>query len=250
MEKGTVYDSSFYDEIQAGSLASAREVVPIICEYLKPESVVDVGCGTGIWLSVFKDYGIKDVLGVDGDYVDKGMLWVAKDEFLRHDLERPLRLERKFDLVLSLEVAEHLPAESTDVFLNTLCGLGDVLVFSAAIPLQGGNRHLNEQWPKYWGDKLNERGLVAIDCLRRRIWTNEKVEPWYSQNMLFFVRKDRLDAYPELKRGHDENPDVLSLVHPRIYLERVSFRSRARRFMQSSLPRMGGNLSRWKKRRE
>ncbi len=132
------YKSDFFREISEYSRRSAQEIVPLIVEIVEPRSVIDVGCGTGTWLSVFKDLGIDDVWGVDGDYVDRSLLQIPPERFMARDLAQPFVLDRVFDLVICLEVAEHLPPESAGTFVNSLVKLGPVILFSAAIPHQGG----------------------------------------------------------------------------------------------------------------
>ena len=90
---------------------------------------------------------------------------IPKKNFFAVDLKRPLQLERRFDLVLSLEVAEHLPEECAATFVESLIGLGSVILFSAAIPFQGGTHHVNEQWSNYWVKNFQEREYVVIDTL-------------------------------------------------------------------------------------
>ena len=94
------YDESFFDFITKSSRQSAKEIVPLVLEFIRPQSVVDVGCGTGAWLSVFREQGIKDILGIDGDYVDLNSLLVPEESFQAHDLVCPLKIGRKFDLVV------------------------------------------------------------------------------------------------------------------------------------------------------
>ncbi|WP_414528408.1 class I SAM-dependent methyltransferase [Nodularia chucula] len=216
------YTQNFYQSQRAGSRLSAEAVVPLVIELTQPKSLVDIGCGVGTWLSVFQDFGIEDYLGIDGDYVDVNMLEIAPSKFICFDLKQPLEIERKFDLVVSLEVAEHLPCESAEIFIHSLTKLGNVVLFSAAIPHQGGLNHLNEQWPEYWGEIFTQYGYVAIDCLRRKIWSNEKVEPWYAQNLLIFVKESCLDKYPLLAREFDQGEHNLAMVHPKIYQSAIA----------------------------
>jgi SAM-dependent methyltransferase len=207
---------------QIGSKGSAKEVVPIVMDLVHPKSVVDVGCGVGTWLSVFAENGVKDILGVDGDWVDKGLLHIPQDSFSCKDLSRPLYVGRQFDLVVSLEVAEHLPNSSAETFVNSLTGLGPVILFSAAIPLQRGVNHVNEQWPDYWAKLFNNRGYVVVDAVRARIWQNERVDCWYAQNILMFVDKPKLEEYPSLKKAHGlTDMNQLSIVHPKLFLLRA-----------------------------
>jgi SAM-dependent methyltransferase len=216
----TLYSPDFYDRHQQGMRASAREIVPIVIDLVGPSSVIDVGCGIGTWLSVFREIGVKDILGIDGAWVDKSRLEIPIEVFLSADLGTPMRLNRKFDLVVSLEVGEHLPPDRAAGFVNFLTSLGPAILFSAAIPFQGGKNHVNEQWPEYWRDLFQARDYVAIDAVRKRIWNNENVEAWYKQNILLFVHNSHLSDYPSLKKELEQTHESqLSLVHPRTYLD-------------------------------
>jgi SAM-dependent methyltransferase len=214
------YTDKFYQALHEGSEKSARAIVPLVLEYVQPRSIIDVGCGTGTWLSVFREYGVIDIMGVDGDYVENEMLEIPEDRFMKFDLRNPFRSDRQFDLVVSLEVAEHLPSTCAGIFVRTLVGLGPLVLFSAAIPLQGGTQHINEQWPDYWADLFKAEGYVPVDPIRKRAWQNPDVDFWYLQNILIFVKRECLGRYPALRNemeGAGETP--LSLVHPRAYLE-------------------------------
>lgn len=216
------YTPEFFINLEDGSDRSAKEIVPLVLDLIGPQSVVDVGCGTGSWLSIFKQAGILDCLGIDGDYICPELLKIAAEEFLTRDLKLPLKIDRTFDLVISLEVAEHLPASCAEIFVDSLTRLGDIILFSAAIPYQGGTEHLNEQWLEYWAAHFEACGYVAIDCLRGKIWDNDRVEAWYAQNLLFFVRRDSLENYPNLRR--EFRPAItssLARIHPKIYLNKV-----------------------------
>jgi 2-polyprenyl-3-methyl-5-hydroxy-6-metoxy-1,4-benzoquinol methylase len=194
-------------------------IVPLVTELTRPKSVVDVGCGTGIWLSVFRKLGVQDILGIDGEWVDIRTLRIPRERFQTADLSEPLRPERGFDLVISLEVAEHLPASSATTFVDSLVNLGPVVLFSAAIPQQGGTHHLNEQWPDYWVRLFEACGYRVIDCIRRRVWNNPEVQWWYAQNMFVFATDNYLRESPTLlDERKATHLSQLALVHPRKYL--------------------------------
>lgn len=214
------YDADFYQALREGAQKSAAVIVPMVLQYVQPRSIVDVGCGTGTWLSVFGEYGISDILGIDGTHVNKEMLEIPERCFLTCDLTAPLRLDRQFDLVVCLEVAEHLPPASARMFVETLVGLGPLILFSAAIPLQGGTHHVNEQWPDYWAAHFKRAGYVPVDPIRKRIWQNPDVDFWYIQNSLIFVRRDLLGQYPVLRQEYENAAGLpLSLVHPILHAE-------------------------------
>jgi SAM-dependent methyltransferase len=212
------YSREFFEN-REDSLRSARAVVPIVLDWIKPKRVIDVGCGVGSWLKAFAENGVTQFTGIDGDYVDRNLLVIPRDRFVAADLTKPLNIDGSFDLVVSLEVAEHLPESAAITFVDSLTSLGPVVLFSAAIPLQGGANHLNEQWPDYWVRLFAVRGFRPADCLRRRIWKNDEVNYFYAQNALFFVREDSFAAFPKLaEECRNTNLDQLSLVHPKQFL--------------------------------
>ncbi|HTZ78604.1 MAG TPA: class I SAM-dependent methyltransferase [Stellaceae bacterium] len=153
---------------------------------LRVESVLDVGCGRGAWLSEWSRQDVS-VTGVDGSYVDRKSLLIPESRFIAADLSRPIDLGRKFDLVQSLEVAEHLPEAAADTFVDTLARHGPTILFSAAVPGQGGEHHVNEQPYDYWRDKFRRRGYLAFDALRPMLTGDHRVEPWYRYNVLLFI---------------------------------------------------------------
>jgi len=211
------YDENFFRDLEKGSLQSAREIVPLVVRFLRPESVVDVGCGTGAWLSVFKEQGIEDILGIDGDYVNLDSILIPKEAFQSYDLTRPITINKNFDLVVSLEVAEHLPSNCAETFVESLTRLGSVVMFSAAIPYQGGQNHVNEQWQDYWRILFNKRGYEAVDFIRKKVWDNPKVGTWFAQNTLLYVHRDYMEANSTIKEEWEKNSFPLSVVHPKSY---------------------------------
>jgi SAM-dependent methyltransferase len=215
---GHDYGSWFYASQRDGSARSAERVLPLVFDLVRPSSVVDLGCGTGAWLAVARSLGAGKILGIDGDWVPPESLLIPPGCFQGSDLAQPLGLEQRFDLAMCLEVAEHLDANSADGLIENLCTLADVVLFSAAIPGQGGTGHLNEQWPPYWRKRFARYGFELIDCLRSRLWADEAIEPWYAQNALLYVKSQRLDADARVRLAAAETGIMpLCAVHPRLF---------------------------------
>jgi hypothetical protein len=171
-------------------------------------------------LTAFRLRGVEDYCGIDAAHLDQSMLEIPAERFSTHDLRKPLQLGRTFDLAVSLEVAEHLPADSADAFVESLTRLADIVLFSAAIPHQGGEEHLNEQWPDYWEAKFTARGYQAIDCLRTRLWDSANVDWWYAQNMMFFATGTKVVELQTSAARLPSIPDPLPrLVHPANYMQ-------------------------------
>lgn len=209
------YSTRYYEGLKEDSAASARATVPLILKLVPAKSVVDVGCGSGTWAREYLAAGCE-VLGIDGHIVRPEQLLIPVSQFQRANLAEPLVVGRKFDLVNCLEVAEHLPPARADSFVADLCRLGDVVVFSAAVPGQGGTHHVNEQWQSCWVARFQSQGFAAVDCLRAQIWGDERVAWWYRQNLFVFIRESRLADFPAAVAARQSWP--VDLVHPRAYL--------------------------------
>jgi SAM-dependent methyltransferase len=216
------YTASFFASRRAAALDSARVMVPWIIGLTGPHSVIDVGCGTGTWASVFQRCGIDDVTGVDGAWVPQEQLEIPRERFLRVDFTKPIRLPRRYDLVVSLEVAEHLPIANAAQFVASLVSLGPLILFSAAAPQQGGVGHVNEQRPAYWIELFQATSYRCVDCVRGRFWDDAAVAPWYSQNAFFFVAEDAMRKYSALLAQENEHSlGRKAVVHPRQYFRKI-----------------------------
>lgn len=205
------------------NLLAPKEIVPVLIKLIKPNSVVDVGCGIGTFLKIFKEHGIKEVLGIDGKWVKKELLFnnINPEEFLEVDLENKISINKKFDLAISLEVAEHLSEARADSFIRDLTTLSDIVVFSAAIPFQGGQNHINLQWLQYWRKLFNKYNFEVLDVFKNIFWNNKNIFWFYKQNMVLALNKNHLnDKLRSLPENKLENP-----IHPEYYQEIIDYRN-------------------------
>ena len=234
------YNSDFFVEERENSLKSARVMVPLVLSIVKAKSVLDVGCGVGAFLHEFKNQGVGEILGIDGTIPSQDLLLIPEAQLIKRDIGKLFKLEKKFDLVVSLEVAEHLEPEFAELFVSNLTEAGDVILFSAAIPGQGGTHHVNEQWPSYWAERFERHGFQAIDCIRPLIWNNEEVDLIYAQNTILYVKKEsmgRINFQSIVATNSGKTP--LALVHPKLYTMKNGFSLRIynpflRKFIQFS----------------
>ncbi|MFL5281023.1 MAG: methyltransferase domain-containing protein [Rhodopila sp.] len=206
--------------------SSAEVVIAKLAQFLPFNSVLDVGCGDGRWLSVIRGRGVDDIAGVDGPWNDPASLYFPADRFHVQDLHEPFDLGRRFDLVMSLEVAEHVAQSAAATFVGNLTRHGDVVLFSAAVPYQGGYRHINEQWPSYWETLFAQHGFLAFDPLRSQIWTNNDVHVWYKQNTLLYVHRDShpvINAVEAYIREHQSQQMPRDVVHPDRYVDVATY---------------------------
>lgn len=224
-----------FEEDRRLALASAGVVVAKVKEITSVRTVVDVGCGVGNWLSVFKQHGAETILGVDGDYINRDRLAIEQSAFVPWNLNRPiadLKLGR-FDLAVSLEVGEHLLPERADSLVDDLCALSDVVLYGAAIVSQAGDGHVNEQWQSYWVHKFEQRGFVAFDVLRPLIWDDARVAYWYRQNAIFYVRRGTAAYQRFAGRFAPASLHMIDIVHPELFATKMNVKRGLRRLAKN-----------------
>jgi hypothetical protein len=205
------------------------------------KSAGDFGCGVGTWLAVLKDKGIQDIQGFDGPWVERSMLQIPQENFRQVNLEDHIKPDRQFDLAISLEVAEHLRPEKAGDFVETLVNRADFVLFSAAIPYQGGKGHINEQWPDYWAALFKAQGYEAVDVIRRQIWNDIKIPVWYRQNLLLYVKRERLKDLKLTSGAGDKFSFPQAIVHPETYLQMMTLKGSFKLFRRA--------ISRWFKQK-
>jgi cyclopropane fatty-acyl-phospholipid synthase-like methyltransferase len=193
------YDNHFYRFLGSFAVRSAQQIVPLLSAVLPIESVADFGCGQGAWLSVWKSAGAS-VMGIDGPYIGMQHLMIDADEFRAADLGQPIDLGRRFDLVQSLEVAEHLSARRATGFIEMLTAHGRLVLFSAAVPGQGGEHHINEQPLEYWRREFRQQGYLAIDYIRPLVASNPRIQHWYRYNIVLYAEETYARDLPERVR--------------------------------------------------
>jgi SAM-dependent methyltransferase len=194
------YDAAFFRYVNSGAIRSAERLIPLLLGELPVKHVLDVGCGQGAWLSVWHRFGVQ-IVGLDGSYVNRDHLLIPTDAFLAKDLSEPFELGRRFDLVQSLEVAEHLPESRAAQFVASLVRHADVVLFSAAPKGQGGDYHINEQPYEYWRALFAKHDYVAFDCIRPMLALDSSVEPWYRYNSILYVSRGKAEQLPVRIRG-------------------------------------------------
>ncbi|HET8899510.1 MAG TPA: methyltransferase domain-containing protein [Rhodanobacteraceae bacterium] len=214
-----VYDADFMAYTAASATRSADAVISQLAGVLPIRSVLDVGCARGAWLARWQVAGVADITGVDGDYVDRKHLLIPAERFNARDLASAFDLGRRFDLVQTLEVAEHIAADHADTFVTNLVHhASGLLLFSAAPPGQGGEFHVNEQPYDYWRNKLAAHGYLPFDCLRPTLTGRTDVSAWYRYNTLLYVHKDRIAELPEaIRRTAIAADQRIADISPRWY---------------------------------
>lgn len=205
----SLYPADFYAERRRHTAHAAARILAALPENLVRNRVADIGCGTGTFLAAALASGSSYAFGIEGDWVSPEMLDDPRIVFEPQDLERAFTGPR-VDLALSLEVAEHLsPGRAAD-FVAELTRLAPAVLFSAAIPGQGGVGHVNEQWQSYWASLFSARGYAAYDVIRPKLWTDEAIPAWYRQNVVLY-----LDAEAAGHIGlNPTEPALLDTVHP------------------------------------
>ena len=186
-----IYDNQFFKNTIKFEAESAKAAVQIIMKSFNLKSVIDIGCGAGIYLKEFMDQGVE-ILGYDGSpaAVEESLV---ENKIKLRDLSKPLKLNRKFDLCLCFEVAEHLENKYSAVLVDTLMGLSDIVIFTAATPGQGpvSIGHINEQPHPFWIDLFTKKGFKykkELSEKMRKEMENKKVVWWITKNLMIFTK--------------------------------------------------------------
>jgi cyclopropane fatty-acyl-phospholipid synthase-like methyltransferase len=209
---------TFFHEDYNYNCKSAKVVLPLVLNIIKPRSILDVGCGLGTWLKTAEDLGVKDLLGIDNYGIAENKLYIVRENFKQVNLNQDFNLHRSFDLIICLEVAEHLKPQSAKNFIECLTKHSDVILFSAAILGQGGQNHINEQNPSYWEQIFRDLNFIPIDIVRSKFEDNQAVEWWYQQNMILYVEKKKANEL------HLEDTGTVKIkIHPHNYLSKLNF---------------------------
>ena len=238
-EQRVMYNFDWHKSHGDKTSSSAAIIVELLSRTFEINSVLDIGCGDGRWLRSFQDRGGSLVRGVDGPWTDQTRLLIEKSDFAVHNLEKPLDLARKFDLAMSTEVAEHVDRAFADQFVANLTQHADLVFFGAAIPYQGGFRHVNEQWPSYWAEKFAAAGFGCFDLVRALTWDRDDVFFWYKQNCLVYIRESRPDLIAQIQASIAKigaPPLPMDIVHPELYQSLASYRQIAFKPLLRELP--------------
>lgn len=215
------YDGAFYENQVTGSERSAQVILPLVYAVFQPRSVIDIGCGQGAWLAVSGALGSTELTGMDGPWVDTARLRHPSIRFTAADLGGDIPVTARHDLCMSVEVAEHLRPAQADRFVAALCEAADVVLFSAAVRFQGGTAHVNEQRASYWAAKFAARGYECVDLVRGAVWDDARVEWWYRQNVLIFVKRGT-EVAGRFKAAPRAAPP-LDLVHPEAFESKMAY---------------------------
>jgi hypothetical protein len=182
--------------------------------------VIDIGCGEGAWLSSAESLGAKNLKGMDGEWVNEDDLVSQNIDFAEVNFDRGLpKLDEKYDLCISVEVAEYLSEANAEQFVDFLCKASDTILFSAAIKYQGGMNHINEQWQSYWIDLFSSKGYECFDCFRKTIWNDRSVDWWYRQNIFLFVSPSSSSL--DLKALRSLEKPIADVAHPENYEAKI-----------------------------
>ena len=206
----TAYDEELLERNEREARSSAEIIVPFLLSRYHPRDLLDIGCARGLWASIAHAAGVF-VFGIDDAEIPPDKLLIPEDRYIRLDFESDIRSVRAdYDMALCLEVAEHLTPGSGDRLVEWLCRSAKTIVWSAAVPFQGGSGHINEQWPSYWHERFRKLGFEPDGMPRLALWHTKSIQPYYRQNLMVYQR--------------DGGPSVFTqdLVHPDLWTYKFS----------------------------
>jgi hypothetical protein len=236
------YGEKFYQGQMDGSLRSALVYAEILSAYIQPQSVVDIGCGRGTWLKAFKEKGASELVGYDGAWNAQEKMIDQSIKFHSVDLNESefVCAPERFDLAISVEVAEHLKPSSAQSFVRSITCLSDTVLFSAAYSKQGGRNHINEQPHTYWANLFSELDYVPFDLFRPIVWGDAEIPFWYQQNLFLYVKRNSalIEVLQAAGQIAIENTNFMNCIHPELY--EGKWRIKTRKLIGELLLRMVG----------
>jgi SAM-dependent methyltransferase len=181
-----IYSEKYFDIETELTRPTAPAVVDVLMEEFSPSEVLDVGCGSAVYLAEFQRRGVR-VSGAEGSENAIRNALIDSALIRQVDLCQPFDAGRRYPFVICFEVAEHLPSQSADTLVASLAGAGDILAFSAAQPGQGGVDHINEQPPSFWLEKFTSHGMIHDEACTQRIrkaLADRECVWWLAENLV------------------------------------------------------------------
>jgi hypothetical protein len=200
---GEQWGAAHKDHVKGANerVQSALKCLRLIRPFVDFESVVVFGCGVGAWLEACRQLGARNLLGFEGEWISKTETVVPRDLIRVRDLSSGvIDLQKRYTLAMTIEVAEHLPEQAADGFCESLVRASDYILFSAAIPKQGGVGHINEQPLPYWVEKFWRLRYIPIEPIRPYIARDRTILPWLRQNIVMFVNYEEAIRSREVMR--------------------------------------------------
>lgn len=214
------------DEMYLGyrdSYNNAKKIFKYLLENgIKIDSAIDIGGGTGAWLKALQDLNNARILTVDNSKYDRKGI-IEESEFFEcdittMDINKIINTYGRFNIAITIETAEHIDEKYADKFVDNLCCVSDVIMFSAAIKFQGGNGHVNEQRQSYWAEMFKKRNYYPIDCIRSHFWYDVDIHYHYKENCILYVKDYLVEEY---KKIFADSLMPMDVVHPEMFEKKM-----------------------------
>jgi hypothetical protein len=219
MPKTSTYKESYFNRRKDLSYSSAQKILELVRDFYSFSSAVDFGCGTGTWLKACMELGCRTIQGFDG-FADISSLCIPSECFSQKLLGEKIDAKKSYDLAICLEAAEHVEEKFSNLIVENLTKASKVILFSAALPGQGGTNHINEQPPEFWQKKFMKFNYTQLDIIRPIIWDEPAVAWWYKQNIFLYVHDESIEA---LKLP--DHPNLFAqkhIVHPECLISKIA----------------------------
>lgn len=193
----SVYNKRYYEEYNVGvasvdystsqyTKAFLESIAERIVNDLQPKTVLDAGCAMGHLVAALRDRGVE-AYGIDiSEYAVTHAREDIREYCFQGSLAEPMPkgLPERFDLVVSIEVLEHLYTEDGEKAIANLCKLTDAIIFSSTPDDFSDPTHLNVQQREYWARLFAQNGFLDDLVYRPKYLTYHAVCYRRRENML------------------------------------------------------------------